>query len=66
MSEFKPSDNTIPLQMFIKATADLELDVQSDLAVPDPTADQAKAILNESTEGNDGGTSPSDDTESSS
>lgn len=65
MSEFKPSDNLIPLRMYIKATADLEVDVQNDLAVPDPTADQAKAILNESTEGNDGGASSSDDTESS-
>ena len=70
MSEFKPSDNVIPLRMYIKATADLEVDVQNDLKAEDPDENTAKAILsgeaNESTEGNDGGTGSSDDPESSS
>ena len=70
MSEFKPSDNVIPLQMYIKATADLEVDIQNDLKAEDPDDTTAKAILsgetNESTEGDDGGTGSSDDPESSS
>jgi hypothetical protein len=68
MTDFKEG-NAIPLQMYIKATADLECDVEKDLEAKDPDTDEAKAILsgeaNESTEGNDGRTSSSDDTESS-
>jgi len=70
MSEFKPSDNVIPLRMYIKATADLEVDIKNDLEAKDPDENTAKAILsgesNESTEGNDGGAGSSDDPESSS
>ena len=69
MTEFKEG-NAIPLQMYIKATADLETDVAKDLETQDPNIDEAKAILsgeaNENSEGNDRGTSSSDDTESSS
>jgi|7_EtaG_2_1085326.scaffolds.fasta_scaffold75850_2 hypothetical protein len=68
MTDFKEG-NAIPLQMYVKATADLECDVEKDLEAKDPDADKAKAILsgeaNESTKGNDGRTSSSDDTESS-
>jgi|TARA_Y100000310_G_scaffold166963_1_gene166680 hypothetical protein len=68
MTDFKEG-NAIPLQMYIKATADLECDVEKDLEAKDPDGDKAKAILsgeaNESTKGNDGRTSSSDDTESS-
>jgi hypothetical protein len=61
-------DNAIPLRMYIKATADLECSARKDLEVEDPDENTAKAILsgeaNESTEGNDGEASSSDDTES--
>ena len=62
MTDFKEG-NAIPLQMYIKATADLECDVEKDLEAKDPDGDKAKAIL--SGKGNDGRTSSSDDTESS-
>lgn len=68
MTDFKDG-NEIPLQMYIKATADLECGVKKDLETEDPDTDEAKAILsgeaNESTKGNDGRTSSSDDKESS-
>ena len=68
MTDFKEG-NAIPLQMYIKATADLECGVKKDLETEDPDTDEAKAILsgeaNESTEGNDGRTGSSDDKESS-
>ena len=68
MTDFKEG-NAIPLQMYIKATADLECGVKKDLETEDPNTDEAKAILsgeaNESTKGDDRRTSSSDDTESS-
>ena len=56
--------------MNCKANDALQDSVEKDLSVEDPSKERAKAILsgeaNESTKGNDGRTSPSDDTESSS
>ena len=69
MSEFKPSDTRIETQMNCKANDALQDSVEKDLSVEDPSKERAKAILsgeaNESTKGNDGRTSPSDDTEGS-
>ena len=68
MPHSKIPDNAIPLQMYIKTTADLECSVRKDLEVEDPDENTAKAILsgeaNESTEGDDREASSSDDTKS--
>ena len=68
MTDFNEG-NAIPLQMYIKSTAELECDIKKDLETEDPDTDEAKAILsgeaNESTKGDDGSTGSSDDTESS-
>ena len=72
MSEFKPADTSIETQMHCKANDDLKDSVEQDLRVEDPCKEKAKAILsgegeaNESTKGNDGRPSSSDDTESGS
>jgi hypothetical protein len=55
----------IASELVVKATAGVTASVEEDLKVADPTPEQAKAILDENTQGDDRGTGNKHDNKSS-
>ena len=55
----------IKTELIMRASAELQKQVESELSLPDPDSETAKAILNEDSEGNDRAGSDKDDNKGS-
>lgn len=55
----------IQTELIMRASAELQKQVESELSLPDPDSKTAKAILNEDSEGDDRAGSDKDDNEGS-
>lgn len=55
----------IQTELIMRASAELQKQVESELSLPDPDSETAKAILNEDSKGDDRAGSDKDDNEGS-